>query len=78
MTWREQAACKGADTSLFFPTRGEKLDRAMEFCDRCRVRHQCLDEAMGYFEPDTTVGVWGGTSERRRDQLRGWRQRRAS
>jgi WhiB family redox-sensing transcriptional regulator len=77
MSWREQAACKGAETSIFFPKRGEKLDRAMEFCNRCPVRPQCLDEAMSV-GAESAVGVWGGTSERRRDQLRGWRQRRAS
>jgi WhiB family redox-sensing transcriptional regulator len=77
MTWRARAACKGAETSIFFPGRGEKLDAAMEFCDRCPVRPQCLDEAMSV-GAESAVGVWGGTSERRRDQLRGWRQRHAS
>jgi WhiB family redox-sensing transcriptional regulator len=69
MSWRQQAACKGANTSVFFPGRGDRLDEAKAYCDRCPVRPQCLDEAMALRSvpgQERLMGVWGGTSERER------------
>ena len=60
-TWRLDAACRGMDTDLFFPARGESLAPLRAICARCPVREQCLDEhLMG------TCGFWGGMSERER------------
>jgi hypothetical protein len=72
MNWREQAACKGAPTAIFFPGRGDRLDEAMSYCDRCSVRPQCLDEAMALRSipgQERLMGVWGGTSERERRRV---------
>jgi WhiB family redox-sensing transcriptional regulator len=74
VSWREKAACRGMDTSIFFPRRGEKLDRARAVCGRCSVRQECFEEAMALRDlpgQERLMGVWGGTSERdrRRDRM---------
>lgn len=57
-TWHVDAACRGTDTALFFPVRGQNGRRALEICGQCSVRQLCLDEAMS--DPDLDVGVRGG------------------
>jgi WhiB family redox-sensing transcriptional regulator len=73
MSWRERAACRGMDPAeairIFFPSRGERQAEAMDYCDRCPVRQECLDDALatpGFYD----FGVWGGTSEQQRRRLR--------
>jgi WhiB family redox-sensing transcriptional regulator len=63
--WRLAAACRGLDPKLFFPERGEDASTAKAVCARCPVRAECL--ADGFAEKS---GIWGGTSERERRQLR--------
>lgn len=57
--WMERAACRGAETSLFFPRRNPEGGRnaAIEkYCQGCPVIKQC-----GKFGADTnSVGIWGG------------------
>jgi WhiB family redox-sensing transcriptional regulator len=69
-TWRERAACRGADPNIFFPARGvQGIEDARAYCARCSVTTECLAVAMS----DATagrVGVWGGTSERERRLIR--------
>ena len=68
--WRELAACRGADLSLFFPERGESAESARRVCARCPVREPCLDYAV---TNRITSGVWGGLTERERRAPRsGW------
>lgn len=69
--WREAAACKGMDPSLFFIERGDDARPAKAVCAECPVREPCLEEAMA--QPER-LGVWGGLSERER---RGMRRGRA-
>jgi WhiB family redox-sensing transcriptional regulator len=64
-TWREQAACRGMDTALWFPERGETGEEARQVCDDCPVRSECLDS--GISEP---YGIWGGKGDRARQQER--------
>jgi WhiB family transcriptional regulator, redox-sensing transcriptional regulator len=72
--WRFDAACRGADPSLFFApnyfeTRQEKAGReavAKVLCDRCPVRADCLAFALEIREPH---GIWGGLNELERRQL---------
>ncbi len=75
--WQWRAACRGEDTSLFFPaseleTRREKEDReakAKRICSGCPVRIECLEYAVRIREPH---GVWGGLNElERRALIRG-------
>jgi WhiB family redox-sensing transcriptional regulator len=71
-TWRNEAVCKDTDPELFFPvgTTGQALlqiDRAKEVCCECPVKVRCLDFAI---ETNQDSGIWGGTSEEERRQIR--------
>ena len=78
--WRNDAACGGAESALFFPT-GEEAslaEAAKSICGVCPVADECLQYALA---TNQSEGIWGGMtgSERRRlrRRLRD-RQRRAS
>ncbi|MFD4717290.1 WhiB family transcriptional regulator [Streptomyces sp. NPDC058423] len=65
--WQLRAACRGADSSLFFhPTnergeaREERERKAKRVCGRCPVRTACLRHAL---ETRERFGVWGGLGE---------------
>ncbi len=79
--WREEAACSGLDTTLFFPSTEDdqgQLSVARQVCAICPVREACLAYAI---ESRQTVGIWGGATTRERRRLRRrWleRARRAS
>jgi WhiB family redox-sensing transcriptional regulator len=72
MYWREQAACLGADTELFFPIGNsgpaalEQIDEAKAVCGRCPVIEQCLKWATEVGE----VGIWGGMTDSERCDIR--------
>jgi WhiB family redox-sensing transcriptional regulator len=70
--WRLAAACRRADTELFFPvgTTGpaaRQVARAKAICAACLVRTPCLDWAMKHYQHH---GIWGGTAEQERRALR--------
>jgi WhiB family redox-sensing transcriptional regulator len=49
--WRELAACRDSDPSLFFPigTTGpaeEQIEMARAICAQCSVREECLNYAL--------------------------------
>ena len=85
LDWRDLAACKGADTDLFFPAgetgpAAEQIAMAKRICAGCDVRDECLGYAI---ETNQVSGVWGGvTEDERRPLRRKWlaerRRRRAS
>lgn len=69
--WQVDAACREADSELFFHPPGErgeaKLTReraAKAYCRRCPVAAECFEFA---FETAQPYGVWGGMSEDERD-----------
>lgn len=68
MVWRADGACVGTGTDLFFPGPNDAAaaDMARAICESCPVRSQCYDHALRHEE----FGVWAGTSERQRRQLR--------
>lgn len=71
-TWRNNALCRDTDPELFFPigTTGQALlqiSRAKEVCCECPVKVDCLDFAM---DTNQDTGIWGGTSEEERRQMR--------
>ena len=66
-TWRDDAACKGLDTTLFHPERGANVKRAKQVCQGCSVVGECLAYALVNYEKH---GIWGGMSERQRRDLR--------
>ncbi|MFF7458497.1 WhiB family transcriptional regulator [Kitasatospora sp. NPDC008115] len=73
MNWRESARCRGTDPELFFPIGSGtsfptlvQSDEAKAVCARCPVSRQCLEWAL-----DAPVeGIWGGTTETERRELR--------
>lgn len=77
--WRDHAACRDSAPDLFFPIGAtglalDQIDAAKAICDGCVVRMDCLEFAL---ETNQEAGVWGGTSEEeRRDLRRSWLDRR--
>ena len=70
--WRKQALCRDTDPELFFPigTTGQALlqiSEAKNVCRECCVKKECLDFAI---ETNQDCGIWGGTSEDERRQIR--------
>ncbi len=76
MTWREQAACLGADLGTFFVGLGQRgqgrisnaaKTRALALCAGCPVRAECLEYAVTTYQDD---GIWGGMTASQRIRLR--------
>lgn len=65
--WRDRAACRGMDPTLFFPGQGESVTEAQAVCSACAVQVECGGYAL---DSGQRFGIWGGTTERRRRQLR--------
>lgn len=55
MSWRDEAACRGMDTRIFFPETSRARAEALEACAACSVRSEC--RAAGTTE---VAGIWGG------------------
>lgn len=74
MTWRDQAACYGVDTEVFYaheaaknPQHRDRTARiAFNICDACPVRTACLEDAL---TDDTQHGIRGGTYAKTRVQM---------
>lgn len=72
--WQDRAACRGPNTSIFFPPpQFERKDdkearerRAKAICATCSVRRECLDYALRIRDPH---GIWGGMNEVERRAL---------
>lgn len=73
LTWRTQAACRGLDPTVFYPTSEfeEEAEPAKAVCAVCPVRTDCLEHALSVREKD---GIWGGATEKERRRI--IRQRR--
>jgi len=70
--WRRTAACRDTDPDLFFPvgTTGpaiEQIESAKAVCRACDAQDLCLEYALA---TNQDSGIWGGTSEDERRQLR--------
>ena len=73
-TWQLRAACRGPESSLFFPPsaserkeeREARETKAKLICSTCAVRGPCLDYALEIREPH---GIWGGLNEHERREL---------
>lgn len=70
--WRDLAACRDSDPTLFFPVGStgpavEQIVAAKQICADCIVRDDCLQYAL---ESNQEAGVWGGYAEDERRRLR--------
>lgn len=65
--WRNQAACRGRPSSLWFPQRGDTVtfNAAVKICKACICRRDCLMANL-----DEREGIYGGMGSRARAQLR--------
>jgi WhiB family transcriptional regulator, redox-sensing transcriptional regulator len=77
-SWMERGACRttpGVDPAVFFPHEGDRrsVNTARKLCFRCDVRLQCLDFCLDNDEQ----GIWGGTTDYERRQMRVRRRRSA-
>lgn len=68
--WMGKAACRGMDTNIFFPERGDNktVEIAKAICSKCPVSDECYQ----YGEREK-MGIWGGASTRQRERARGVR-----
>lgn len=60
------AACRGHDPAMWYPTDGDNAIEAKAICARCPVRDACLQYAITHAIRD---GIWGGLSEKRRRRI---------
>lgn len=65
--WREDGSCAQVDPELFYPEKNVSPKTAKKVCAACPVKDLCLEWAL---ENDERYGVWGGTTENERKQLR--------
>jgi len=77
--WKLEAACRGLQTNLFFPEKGDQhtLKTALEICngtddtEPCPVKQQCLDWILTTFNRDEDMyGIYGGLLPAQRVKLR--------
>jgi WhiB family redox-sensing transcriptional regulator len=64
--WTERALCTEVFPDLFFPEHGIPAGPATSICRGCKVRLDCLKDAM---QRPSELGVWGGFSERVRQRI---------
>ena len=73
--WRDLAACRGEDPTLFFPAgetgpAADQIIAAKQICATCDVTEDCLAYAI---ETNQSSGIWGGlTEDERRPVRRRW------
>lgn len=72
--WYDDAACREADTDVFFPVSESQSDAAKAICAACPVREACLEYALEVRPGD---GVWGGLTATERHRLIRRRQKAA-
>src|ERR1700746_3197459 len=78
MDWLAHAAGRRSAPELFFPVSDIRAARAQveaakKVCRHCPVKGICLSWAM---DNGQEAGIWGGTTEEERRQLRQLRRRR--
>ena len=71
-TWRKNALCRDTDPELFFPVGStgqalQQISAAKEVRCECTVKTECLEFAI---ETNQDCGIWGGTSEDERRNIR--------
>lgn len=64
--WQYEAACRGQDVRQWFPERGEPTRPAQAVCEQCSVAQACA--AFAIAAGPALVGIWAGTTGRKRRQ----------
>lgn len=68
-SWVKGAACRGSDTDVFFPERGDPVKPATDSCRDCPVKFSCLLDSL-ITPTGEDFGIRGGLPQRRRQNLR--------
>lgn len=58
--WMKLALCKDMKNEIFFISKGQRPDAAIEICNKCPVRKECDEYAEKW---DIGHGVWGGENK---------------
>jgi WhiB family redox-sensing transcriptional regulator len=68
VSFMDQAACKGMDSELFMPIRGEnlKIRAAKAICKDCPVRVECATYGLRLSTMYDTYGIFGGLTRSER------------
>lgn len=66
LDWADRAACADADPEIFFTSEPAVQRQALDLCEGCEVRAECLAYAV---HAGLMHGVWGGLVETRRRRL---------
>lgn len=64
--WATKGACRGVETSFFYPERGDSTSAIKATCRPCPVKGECLRYAL---EAREKFGTWGGASENDRRRM---------
>ena len=83
MDWKEQAACTGMPSEMFFPevdtffphTLRARENKAKAVCAKCPVDMECLNDALMNNTYDDDWGIFGGLTADERRALRRARRR---
>ena len=68
--WTGQAACRDADPKMFTDaTAPGDIAQALTTCADCPVARDCLETALAH-DQIGDIGIWGGTTQAVRDQIR--------
>lgn len=80
MDWRQNAACRGTDTELFFVSDARLIAKvARTYCAVCPVMDDCYAEALRFERSEQNInGVWAGLSASQRTKLHRARNRAAA
>lgn len=74
LSWvTDEAVCAQTDASLWFVDPGHEAKTAKDLCRGCPLVEPCLTYALTHHD---FGGIWGGTNEKERTQLR--KKRRAA
>jgi WhiB family redox-sensing transcriptional regulator len=76
--WRNDAACKGVDGSIFFPENVQSNSRwepARKLCNECPVTKECLLFALQWEDLEDRWGMFGGLTPNERNLTRSARRK---
>lgn len=65
--WMRKAVCAQTDPEIFFPEKGNSNQPALRVCCSCPVMLECRLYAL---ERPWLEGIWGGTTQRGRQEIR--------
>jgi WhiB family redox-sensing transcriptional regulator len=68
--WRQRAACRGVDSTIFFPETTKQERVALDYCASCVVCKECLEYALETPQNTDRWAILGGTTPGDRRKLR--------